>query len=112
LSGKGSSNLAPTEFYLNTPQEKVAGAILPKPLVLCHLFFGIAILGSTLHVSFGDALPICCRYIASAGVSRLLLTFEFDTLKARTSQARESKMTTEVVRKSEAHCGGKSTREF
>jgi hypothetical protein len=84
-------------------------------LAYCHLFFGIAIFGSILYVPFGDALPICCRYIASAGVCRLLLTFEFDTLKARNSLARERKIITvltEVVQKSEASCGGGSTTEF
>jgi hypothetical protein len=52
-------------------------------LAYYHLFFSIAILRNILHVPLGDALPIYCRYIASAWVSRLLLTFGFDTFKGK-----------------------------
>lgn len=48
-----------------------------------HLFLGIAIFGSILYVPFGDAMLVCLRYLVSAAISRLLLMFEFDTLKAR-----------------------------
>jgi hypothetical protein len=86
-SGKGSSNLPPTDLLPQySPREGhwcyLAQTITPI-LAYCHLFFGIAIFGSILFVPFGDALPICCRYKASPGVSRLLLAFEFDTWKAR-----------------------------